>query len=433
MERFWDIESYDNLFCVGFLDEADHLDMFYLCEDHQAVERACRDSGYDYTCYDLKTEGNLLKEYMANPVPSDGSPTLLSQFLGVDNEVVKPKEDWYFAFNCINYDIPMIDYVLKSMVSGRVRVSTEALRKYSDMVINATRSVMNTTPYLRYGNHVDVAFLNETKIEGGRPTAGLKTLVGILGGSIIESESNKTGHSENIYEDILYNINDIAELKHTVFPGFLQQKFKVRKTLLEKYPHLKDYGVTVNSTSAQFVEGIVSPDKPIEDTPTVTYLYPAPHIAKELGVPRTDILEDTKNWYMKRVYEPIRKVDPKAANVHLAKFMSIYQYYDFYRGKNWNESTTHLLNHGIPPHTKSERKVADRTFGVILPFIDRNGNESPSYVRFSIGGIHGAEINQKQLDQDRAKIRELKEKYGYISKIPKKAQSNPLLNLLIPA
>lgn len=431
MERFWDIESYDNLFCVGFLDEADHLDMFYLCEDHQAVERACRDSGYDYTCYDLKTEGNLLKEYMANPVPSDGSPTLLSQFLGVDNEVVKPKEDWYFAFNCINYDIPMIDYVLKSMVSGRVRVSTEALRKYSDMVINATRSVMNTTPYLRYGNHVDVAFLNETKIEGGRPTAGLKTLVGILGGSIIESESNKTGHSENIYEDILYNINDIAELKHTVFPGFLQQKFKVRKTLLEKYPHLKDYGVTVNSTSAQFVEGIVSPDKPIEDTPTVTYLYPAPHIAKELGVPRTDILEDTKNWYMKRVYEPIRKVNPKAANAHLAKFMSIYQYYDFYRGKNWNESTTHLLNHGIPPHTKSERKVADRTFGVILPFIDRNGNESPSYVRFSIGGIHGAEINQKQLDQDRAKIRELKEKYGYISKIPKKAVSKPLLNLII--
>ena len=150
MERFWDIESYDNLFCVGFLDEADHLDMFYLCEDHQAVERACRDSGYDYTCYDLKTEGNLLKEYMANPVPSDGSPTLLSQFLGVDNEVVKPKEDWYFAFNCINYDIPMIDYVLKSMVSGRVRVSTEALRKYSDMVINATRSVMNTTPYLQH-------------------------------------------------------------------------------------------------------------------------------------------------------------------------------------------------------------------------------------------------------------------------------------------
>ena len=218
MERFWDIESYDNLFCVGFLDEADHLDMFYLCEDHQAVERACRDSGYDYTTRSRVRKGNLLKEYMANPVPSDGSPTLLSQFLGVDNEVVKPKEDWYFAFNCINYDIPMIDYVLKSMVSGRVRVSTEALRKYSDMVINATRSVMNTTPYLRYGNHVDVAFLNETKIEGGRPTARLKTLVGILGGSIIESESNKTGHSENIYEDILYNINDIAELKHTVFP-----------------------------------------------------------------------------------------------------------------------------------------------------------------------------------------------------------------------
>lgn len=430
MQRFWDIESYDNLFCVGFLDDNEHLDMFYLCEDEESVRKACKDSGYDHTCYNLLNDGNLLKEFMENPVPSNGEATLLSTFLGTSNKVVKPKEDWYFAYNSINYDIPMIDYVIKSMISGRVRVSTEALRKYSTTVINASKSVMNTAPYLRYGNHVDVAFLNETKIENGRPTVGLKTLVGILGGSIIESESNKTGHSENIYKDILYNINDVAELKHTVFEGFLRNKFKIKKNLIDKYPHLKEYGITVNSTSAKFVEYIVSPEKPIDDTPTVTYLYPAKHIAEKMNVPQTDILEDTKNWYMGNVYEPIRKVNPKAAANHLAKFQSIYQYYSFFRGKNWNESTNHIFKYGIPAHEKLERKVADRTFGVILPFIDRNGNESPSYVRFSIGGIHGAEINQVQLDRDRAKIRELKEKYGYISKIPKKAVSKPLLNLI---
>lgn len=430
MYRFWDIECYENLFCCGFLDDNEHLDMFYLCEDRDAVEQACKDSGYDYTCFDLLTEGSLLKEYMANPVPSDGKPTLLSTFLGTDNKIVKPKEDWYFAYNGIHYDIPMIDYLQKSMISGRVRVSTEALRKYSDTIINATGSVMNTNPYLRYGNHVDVAYLNETKIENGRPTVGLKTLVGILGGSIIESESNKTGFSKNIYKDILYNINDIAELKHRVFKGFLQNKFKIKKNLLEKYPHLKDYGITVNSTSAKFVEFIVSPDKQISDTPTVTYTYPAKHIAEKLKVPQTDILEDTKTWYMKNVFEPVRKVNPKAAARHLAKFQSIYQYYDFFRGKNWNESTNHIFTHGIPAHEKLERKQADRTYGVILPFMDKNGKESPSYVRFSIGGIHGAEINQKQLDRDRAKIKELKEQYGYISKIPKKAVSKALLNLI---
>lgn len=431
MYRFWDIECYDNLFCVGFLDDNDHLDMFYLCDQPEEVDRACRDSGYDYTCYNLVDNGTRLQEFMENPIPSNGEATLLSEFLGTANKVVKPKEDWYFAYNCINYDIPMIDYVVKSMVSGRTRVSTEALRKYSNTVINATRSVINTTPYVRYGNHVDVAFLNETKIEGGRPTVGLKTLVGILGGSIIESESNKTGHSKSIYADILYNINDIAELKHTVFPGFLANKFKIKKNLLEKYPHLKDCGVTVNSTSAKFVEFIIAPDKQIEDTPTVTYLYPAKHKAKELGVKQKDMLEDTWNWYMENVFGQIRKTNPKAAANHLAKFASIYQYYDSFRGKNWNESTNHVFAHGIPAQTKLERKRADRTYGVILPFIDKYGRESSSYVRFSIGGIHGAEINQRQLDQDRAKIKELKEKYGYISKLPKKACSKALLNLIV--
>lgn len=431
MYRFWDIECYDNLFCVGFLDDNDHLDMFYLCDQPEEVDRACRDSGYDYTCYNLVDNGTRLQEFMENPIPSNGEATLLSEFLGTANKVVKPKEDWYFAYNCINYDIPMIDYVVKSMVSGRTRVSTEALRKYSNTVINATRSVINTTPYVRYGNHVDVAFLNETKIEGGRPTVGLKTLVGILGGSIIESESNKTGHSKSIYSDILYNINDIAELKHTVFPGFLANKFKIKKNLLEKYPHLKDCGVTVNSTSAKFVEFIIAPDKQIEDTPTVTYLYPAKHKAKELSVEQKDMLEDTWNWYMENVFGQIRKINPKAAANHLAKFTSIYQYYDSFRGKNWNESTNHVFAHGIPAQTKLERKRADRTYGVILPFIDKYGRESSSYVRFSIGGIHGAEINQRQLDQDRAKIKELKEKYGYISKLPKKACSKALLNLII--
>ena len=163
MNRFWDIECYDNLFCVGFLDDNDFLDMFYLVgslANEQEVLRACKDSGYKYAAHDLKSDGMLLTKYMENPIPSDGSPTLLSSFLGIDNAVIKPKEDWYFAYNSINYDIPMIDYVLKSMVSGRARVSNEALHKYSDKVINASREPINTKPYLLYGNHVYISFLN---------------------------------------------------------------------------------------------------------------------------------------------------------------------------------------------------------------------------------------------------------------------------------
>lgn len=434
MNRFWDIECYDNLFCVGFLDDDDFLDMFYLVgslKDEQSVMQACRDSGYKFAAHDLRSDGMLLAKYMENPIPSDGSPTLLSSFLGVDNEVVKPKEDWYFAYNCINYDIPMIDYVLKSMVSGRARVSNEVLHKYSDKLINGSRAPVNVKPYLLYGNHVDIAFLNEKKIEQGRPTVGLKTLEGTLGGSIVESESNKKGHSDNIHYDILYNINDIAETKKRAFPGFLRNKFNTKKRLLDKYPHLHSHGITVNDTSAKFVEYIIAPDKPIKDTPRMTLMYPAPHKAKEFGCEQFDVLEDTKEWYMEHVYGPVHRVNPAAADLHLAKFMSIYSYYDYYRGENWNESAAHMFEHGIKPKTKAERKYADRTFGVCLPFMDKHGNESPSYVKFSIGGIHGAELNKRQLDRDRAKIRELKEKYGYISKIPGKECSRALLNLII--
>lgn len=434
MYRFWDIECYDNLFCVGFIDDNNFLDMFYLVnsqEDEQDVLRACKDSGYQHACHDLRSDGLKLQEFMKNPVPSDGSPTLLSSFLGIDNEVVKPKEDYYFAYNSINYDIPVIDYLLKSMVSGRARVSTEALRKYSDRIIETRRAPVNTQPYLQYGNHVDLAFLNETKIEQGRPTVGLKTLAGILGGSIIESESNKRGHSLDIYYDILYNINDIAETKQRVFPGFLQNKFNTKLRLLKKYPHLANYGITVNNTSAKFVEYIIAPDKPIRDTPTMTLMYPAPHMAKEFGCEPFDVLESTKAWYMEHVYRPVHRHNPAAADLHLAKFMNIYSYYDYFRNENWNESARHMFEYGIRPKTKTDRKYADRTFGVILPFMDKYGNESPSYVKFSIGGIHGAELNAKQLERDRAKIRELKETYGYISKLPKNACSRKLLNLII--
>lgn len=434
MYRFWDIECYDNLFCIGFIDENDFLDMFYLVEtleDEQSVLRACKDSGYKFKAHDLKSDSMLLIKYMENPIPSDGSPTLLSNFLGIDNEVVKQKEDWYFAYNCINYDIPMIDYLLKSMISGRARVSNESLHKYSNKLINASRAIVNTKPYLQYGNHVDLAFLNETKIEGGRPTVGLKTLAGILGGSIIESESNKTGHSEDIYYDILYNINDISETKNRVFPGFLQNKFNTKRRLLTKYPHLANYGITVNNTSAKFVEYIIAPEKPIKDTPVMTLMYPAAHKAKEFGCEQFDVLESTKDWYMEHVYKPVSKINKDAADLHLAKFMNIYSYYDYFRNQNWNESAAHMFDFGIKPKTKLDRKFADRTFGVILPFMDKYGNESPSYVKFSIGGIHGAELNKKQLDKDKAKIKELKEKYGYISKLPKNACSRSLLNLII--
>ena len=41
--------------------------------------------------------------------------------------------------------------------------------------------------------------------------------------------------------------------------------------------------------------------------------------------------------------------------------------------ENWNESAGHMFDFGIKPKTKADRKRADRTFGVCLPFMDKYG------------------------------------------------------------
>ena len=62
--------------------------------------------------------------------------------------------------------------------------------------------------------------------------------------------------------------------------------------------------------------------------------------------------------------------------------------------------------------------------------MDKYGNLSPTYVNFSLGGIHGAELNLKLLNRDKKVIRQLRDKYKYISKIPKNAVDTKLLNII---
>lgn len=430
---FWDIESYINLFCCGMLDDNNHLEMFYRVnndEDAAEVERACKDSGFEYTLYDLSKDISRFKWHFERRIPKTATTSLLADFLGEEDKEVLPKENWYFGYNTLNYDVPMCDHVINASLANRLQTTATSIREYSDSLVNKTARFVDTRQYQQYANQVDCAFLNEKMIEKGRPTVGLKTLVGIKGGSIIESESNKSGVSKSIYDDVLYNINDITELRDVTFPGVMETTFKIRHSLLQRYPKLSQNGLTVNSTSAKFVEYIVAPDGPITDTPTVSYMYPAPHVAKRLGVPVTDVLEDTKKWYEEYVFKRISKNNPEAALAHYAKFLSVYAYYDAVRGKNWNESSAHAMQYGIPAESKEKRKELFDEFGTYLPFIDEYGNDSGTYVNFSIGGIHGAEVNTKQLERDRKKIRYLKDTYGKISMIPKKEVPSRLLNLI---
>lgn len=434
---FWDIESYDNLFCVGMMDDDNHLEMHYLVDpkDKDDVIRALNDSGYDYTPYDLSQDASRLIWHFKKKRHhfTKNERTLLTDFLSKKDLTLDRDEEededryWYFGYNTATYDLPMIDYVLDNVMADAIRLSPKSLREHSDAIISGDQRQNLIGKYI---NQVDCALLNEKKVSGGRITVGLKTLVGVRGGSIIESESNKSGHSDNIYSDILYNINDVTELKDRVYPGLMEETFKIRENLLERFPHLAKHGLTVNSTSANFVAGIVSPDKPIDDTPVVSFTYPAKHVADRLGVPQTNVLEDTKNWYMENIYKRVKKNNPKAANKNLIQFMSIISLYKEVEGKNWNSSGRHYEKYHLPVHTKAERKALFDKWGTFLPLIDQYGNDTGTYVNFSLGGIHGAEIFKEQLDNDRAKIKELKDEYGLISKIPSGKVSLKLKNMI---
>ena len=255
-QLFWDIESYDNFFCVGLYDENNELEMHYLverAEDALAVKKACEDSGLKHKLFNIAHDASRLLWHFKRHIPSMGSNSLLSQFLGTKEEEVKPKEGWYYSYNGLSYDIQMMNYFERTVVAGRTQTTPAKLRQFSDSLIDNTAHRIPTLPYEQYANQVDGGYLNETMVDRGRIMIGLKTLVGMLGGSIIESESNKSGHSDNIYSDTLYNINDITEFRDVVYKGTkLEITEKIRRALLERYgDRLDRNGVTVNSSSAK--------------------------------------------------------------------------------------------------------------------------------------------------------------------------------------
>lgn len=432
-EIFYDIEVYRNFFCCGFLVD-DFFEFHYLLEnddDFILVDRALKSLGMLYKVYNLKTDANRFKMHFNIQKPKKKSDkNILNSYLDMEVEEIKPRDDWYFGYNILAYDIPMIDFVLKSIVDGKCQTTPESIRFKSDSIIKG-RSYFDTLQYEKYGNHVDIAKLNDKLFQKGKLVTGLKTGVGLSGGTIKESRSNVTGFSEDIYDDTLYNFNDIKEMRDVVYrKSTLESMFQNRRELLNQFPELEQNNITVNSTTKNFVVNIIAPHKPIIDDPVVSMMFPAKHVADERGIEQFDVLEYFKEWYIKNVYLPVKEHNPKVAYEHFCKFLSIYGMYDAMRGKNWNTSKRHFNKYHIESFNRRDRDKLTEIYGTYIQFVDKYGNLSSTYVNFSIGGIHGAELNLELLNRDKEVIRGLKEKYKYISKIPKGIVPQGFLNII---
>lgn len=286
--------------------------------------------------------------------------------------------------------------------------------------------------WLLTGRYIDVARLNE-KLQ----KVGLKRLLGMLGLQIMESEKldgdTRLTSLEELADLLAYNISDVVNLQLLFEHKVYQNSFNVRGNLLETFPatvYAQQHGfpepgkqkqvdagnymnirrdrLTRESTSAKFVEYAIAPYEPIKDIETVSFIYPSKMEAEKLGIEQTDILEDTKRFFEENVTS-----DPND-EAH-QDFMQVYNFYNSIRGKNFNHSPAYNQHYGfdgqLPEHLIPFRndyisKTLMTTYNTNLFYFykdpDGTVRRSSCLANFSVGGIHGAEVNMTAYLEDQA-------------------------------
>ncbi|MGX1195784.1 hypothetical protein [Metabacillus sp. SLBN-84] len=277
--------------------------------------------------------------------------------------------------------------------------------------------------WLVSGRYIDVSRLNE-KLQ----KVGLKRLLGMLGLQIMESDKLSNDTKINTLEEfadlLAYNISDVVNLQLLFEHKVYQNSFNVRGQLLKTFPatvygqkrgypkngqempvddgnytNIRRDRLARDSTSAKFVEYAIAPYNPIKDIPAVSFVYPSELEAKKLGIEQSDILEDTKKFFEENV-----TADPN----HQAHkdFMEVYNFYDSIRGHNFNSSKAYTQYYGEDAGAKNNQYIRGlmATFNTNLFYHHKNENgdvyRSSCLANFSIGGIHGAEVNMELFNQD---------------------------------
>ena len=214
--------------------------------------------------------------------------------------------------------------------------------------------------WLKSGRHLDIARLNELQSR-----VGLKRLLGTTGHQILESEklSGSNAYIANIdelVELISYNISDVVGtalmFEHNVYTG----SFNLRSTLLHTYPEtiynhdgsfakpkIDPYQVrydrlTCDTSSAKLTAYILAPYRNLHDIPghqsdrpTVSFCYPDPGVAKELGIEPINVLAMAKEFF----YDHVPDTTDSGRKARAA-FDEVYAYYKDIEGKNFNQETS---------------------------------------------------------------------------------------------
>lgn len=395
----------------------------------------------------------------------EGLPASLYPIKNTDLLYKKDKNDKYgkfFGYNSEKYDLTILammfwEYVnddecivnkqpkYKVMVG---RVTPELIRHYNDQLFDEMfksnmprRLAMRENSkekgkfekenysneewtirksWLLTGRFIDVAKLNEKMQK-----VALKRLLGMLGYQILESE-NLTNNpviktTEEMLDLFAYNASDVINLYELLKHPEYQASFQVKEQILEDYKELiytkkKDSyeadespenirrdRLNVDTTSANFVTNSLCPYPPaLPDIKAVSFMYPEESVCKANGFKQFNVLEELKNWFMENV--------PDDYNAH-EKFNKIYHFYKEIEGKNFNKGSNYQAVHGnVKVHDQTALiKDLQGKYNCNFFYKDKDGKDTSCFVTFSIGGIHGQEINQKEYQKDLEKY-ELRKK-----------------------
>lgn len=273
---------------------------------------------------------------------------------------------------------------------------------------------------LMSGRHLDVARINEKQSK-----VGLKRLLGMLGYQILESDKLRPGQdtietADQLLDLIAYNVSDVVNLEKLFMHKIYQSGFTLKKQLLKTYPELiyaekddtykpdvspftvRNDRLVIDSSSAQFATKALCPYGHLQDYDTVSFMYPSQAKADALGIPRLNILEESKKFFYNNFKQPELR----------ARFDEIYNYYKSIEGKNFNASKNYLIDHGIdlescpdpeillPDELRIHKLSEIPTPNTCMFYYRKDGSPSTCFVNFSTGGIHGAEYNVKLYEAD---------------------------------
>ena len=322
-------------------------------------------------------------------------------------------------FNSFRNSMPDVLTKLKPTANGGFQICAPDYRT------NAHKIRKNM---LMSGRHVDVARLNDKAVK-----VALKRLLGMLGGQILESDKLKQDQdvlytTDELLDLIAYNVSDVVNLKlvlfdHTVYQG----QFNLKKKLLSDYPelvyeklpdryapnvspyHVRRDRLFIDSSSAQLATKSLCPYEHLTDIPAVSFMYPSERKAKELGVPRVNVLEECRKFFYSKFPQPELRAD----------FDKIYTFYKAIEGRNFNESKNYQVDYAMatgqlpgpgedprfplaefPYGLGINRTIDIKTGDTCMCYYNKDGTPSRGFVTFSIGGIHGAEYNKDLYEFD---------------------------------